>query len=266
MVHGNKVNAIREYYVCKSNELIQKGRYNLTTQQQKLILFAISKIKKNDDPHQVYDIPIDEVCSACGLEIDAGGTYYHRIKQDLHRLTNRLWVQFDDKSEGTISWLSDAYIIPLSGTVQVRFHEKLWPYLFDLREKYTQYHLSEVLVFKNKYAIRLFEIIRSYFTQQELDEGIEKSVIINVSELRDLLCVTGYPSFGELERCVIKKALDEINQYSEQMNVTYEKIKTGAKVDKIRFIVAAPDISEKMERYGNSKKRMTDKKKKSAAK
>jgi plasmid replication initiation protein len=264
MVHGNKVNAIREYYVCKSNELIQKGRYNLTTQQQKIILFAISKIKKNDDPRQVYDISIDELCAACELEIDAGGTYYHRIKQDLHKLTNRLWVQFPDNSEGTISWLSDAYIIPLSGTVQVRFHEKLWPYLFDLREKYTQYHLSEVLVFKNKYAVRFFEIIRSHFTQQELDEGIEKSITMSVDQVRELLCVTGYASFGELERNVIRKALDEINQYSEQMNVTYEKIKTGAKVDKIRFIVTAPNMGEKMQRYGNSKKRMTNKKGKSA--
>lgn len=255
-VHGNKVTAIREYYVVKANDLIREGRYNLTTQQQKIVLFAISKIKKNDDPRQIYEIPIDELCAACDLDIDAGGFYYRSIKKDLTKLTSRLWVQFPDQSEGTISWLSDAYIIPLCGTVQVRFHEKLWPYLFDLQERYTQYHLSEVLVFKNKYAIRLFEILRSYFTQEELDAGREKEIVIPVDKLREQLCITAYPAFGELERNVIRKALDEINQYAEQMSVTYEKIKFGARIDKIRFIVSAPDIAERINRYQNEKKRL----------
>lgn len=258
MVHGNKTNAQREYYVCKSNELIQKGRYSLSTQQQKIILFAISKIKKNDDPRQLYEISIEELCAACELDIDAGGFYYRAIKKDLHKLTNRLWVQFPDKSEGTVSWLSDAYIIPLSGTVQVRFHEKLWEHLFDLKERYTQYHLADVLVFKNKYAIRLFEILRSHFTQSELDNGIEKEITLTVEQLREQLCLTAYPSFGEFERNVIKKALEEINQYTEQMKVTYEKIKFGTRIDKIRFIVSAPDseTDNNFTRYKNSKKRL----------
>jgi plasmid replication initiation protein len=255
-VHGNKVNAAREYYVCKSNELIQKGRYNLTTQQQKIILFAISKIKKNDDPRQLYEISIDELCAACNLNIDASGTYYRIIKQDLHKLTNRLWVQFPDKSEGTVSWLSDAYIIPLSGTVQVRFHEKLWPHLFDLREKYTSYHLSEALVFKSRYAIRMFELFRSYCTQTELDTGVSKEIVLTVDQLREQLCITAYKTFGELERNVIKKAVDEINQYAEQMTITYDKIKLGTKVDKIIFYIDSPDMSERIRRYQNEKKRL----------
>lgn len=259
MTHGNKVNSIREYYVVKANDLIREGRYNLTTQQQKIVLFAISKIKKKDDPNTLYEIPIDEVCAVCGLDIDAGGYYYRSIKNDLLKLTTRLWVQFPDQSEGTISWLSDAYIIPLSGTVQVRFHERMWPYLFDLQERYTQYHLSEVLVFKNKYAIRLFEILRSYFTQAELDAGTEKEIIIPVQQLREQLCITTYPAFGEFERNVIRKAIDEINQYAEQMAVRYEKIKFGARIDKIRFIVTAPDMKERSDRYQRSKERLTQK-------
>ena len=40
-----KAVADRNQYVVKSNDLIRKTRYNLTTQQQKIVLFAISKIK-----------------------------------------------------------------------------------------------------------------------------------------------------------------------------------------------------------------------------
>lgn len=255
-VHGNKVNAIREYYVVKANDLIREGRYNLTMQQQKIVLFAISKIKKNDDPRQLYEIPIEEVCAVCDLDIDAGGTYYHRIKKDLLKLTTRLWVEFPDKSEGTISWLSDAYIIPLSGTVQVRFHEKLWPYLFDLQERYTQYHLSEVLVFKNKYAIRLFEILRSYFTQTELDAGISKEIVIPLEKLREQLCISVYPQWKEFNRNVLQKAIDEINQYAEQMKVSYSTKRTGRFITDIVFTVVSPDLTERIRRYQNEKKRL----------
>ena len=148
MVNKNKVNAAREYFVVKSNELIQKGRYNLTTQQQKIVLYAISKIKKNDDPATLYELSIEEICSVCGFNI-SGGSYYQNLKQDMRKLTTPVWIQFPDKSEWTVSWFSDVGIVPLSGTVYVRFHQKIWDFLFDLKERYTQYHLSEVLVFKN---------------------------------------------------------------------------------------------------------------------
>ena len=256
MVNGNKVNAAREYFVCKSNELIQKGRYNLSTTQQKIVLYAISKIKKNDDPHNLYELSIEELCSVCGFNI-SGGSYYQNLKQDMRKLATPVWIQYPDKSEWLVSWFQDVGIVPLSGTVYVRFHEKIWDFLFDLKERYTQFHLAEVLVFKNKYAIRLFEILRSYFTQSELDSGTDKEIVIPLEHLRNQLCITAYPEWKEFNRNVIKKAVDEINQYSEQMKVEYTTGRTGRFITEIRFIVYSPDFSERTDRYKNSKKRLS---------
>lgn len=259
MTQKNKTAENREFYVVKANELIRKSRYSLTTQQQKIVLYAISKIKKSDDPQQFYELPIEEICKACDLEIDAGGTYYYRMKSDFQKLTTRLWVSFPDKSEWTVSWFSDVGIVPLSGTVYVRFHEKMWRFLFDLQEKYTQYRLEEVLVFKGKYAIRLFEILRSYFSQEELDNGTEKEITIPVDHLRDQLCISAYPEWKEFNRNVVKKAVDEINQYSEQMEISYETEKTGRFITGIRFIVKSPDdFRERMRRYRNLRNRLPE--------
>lgn len=255
MVHGNKVNAAREYFVCKSNELIQKGRYNLSTTQQKIVLYAISKIKKNDDPRTLYELSIDELCSVCGFNI-SGGSYYQNLKQDMRRLAIPVWIQYPDKSEWLVSWFQDVGIVPLSGTVYVRFHEKIWDFLFDLKERYTQYHLSEVLVFRNKYAIRLFEILRSHFTQSELDTGIDKEIDISISHLREQLCITAYPEWKEFNRNVIKKAVDEINEYSEQMKVEYITRKTGRFITDVTFIVYSPELRERLKRYSNSKEQL----------
>jgi plasmid replication initiation protein len=257
VVSGKRKRELQEFYVVKSNELIQKARYKMTVQQQKLILYAISKIKKNDLPDQRYDLSIDEVCSVMGIEYDAGGTYYKRIKEDLLKLTTRIWVQFPDRSEGTVSWLSDAYIIPLSGTVQVKFHEKMTPFLFELQNRYTQYQLSEVLVFKGKYSIRLYELIRSFLTQDELREGKEKEISFSVDELKELLSAQNYELWNDFNRFVLKKAVDEINKCSDMIRISYDTYKRGKQVSKVNFIVEYPSLMQKFAAHQESRKRLS---------
>ncbi len=256
MVNGKRTKEIQNYYVVKSNELIQKARYSMTVQQQKLILFAISKIKKNDLPDQQYDLSIDEICSVCGLELDAGGTYYKRIKDDLLKLTTRIWVKFPDRSEGTVSWLSDAYIMPLSGTVTVKFHERMTPFLFELQNRYTQYQLSEVLVFKGKYSIRLYELIRSFLTQDELRDGREKEISFTVSELKELLSAENYELWNDFNRFVLRKAVDEINQCSDVIRISYDTYKAGKQVTKVNFIIEYPTLLQKFSAHDESRKRL----------
>ena len=256
MVSGKKTKEIQNYYVVKSNDLIQKARYSMTVQQQKLILFAISKIKRNDPPDQEYDLSIDEICSVCGLELDAGGTYYKRIKDDLLKLTTRIWVKFDDRSEGTVSWLSDAYIMPLSGTVTVRFHERMTRFLFELKNRYTQYQLAEVLTFKCKYALRLYELIRSYLTQDELRDGKEKEVSFSVTELKELLDAENYTIWNDFNRFVLRKAVDEINKCSDIIRIKYDTYKTGKQITRVVFIVDYPTLYEKFAAHNEQRKRL----------
>ncbi len=257
MVSGKKKKALQSYYVVKSNELVQKARYSMTVQQQKLILYAISKIKPEDAPDKWYELNIGDVCSVMGIDYDAGGTYYKRIKEDLLKLTTRIWVKFPDRSEGTVSWLSDAGIIPLAGTVQVKFHPKMAPYLFELRNRYTQYQLSEVLVLKGKYSIRLYELIRSYLTQEDLRKGREKDISFSVDELKELLAADEkYNLWNDFNRFVLKKAVEEINKYSDIFKIEYETFKTGKQVTQVNFIVTYPTLIKKFMAHEEQRKRL----------
>lgn len=239
--HTKKEN--QRYLVVKANDLIRKTRYNLTTQQQKIVLFAISKIKPNDPPNTKYEIAIDELCEACGIEID-GGHYYKVIKDDLVKLTTRLWVKMPDKSEATVSWIGDTEIIPLSGKVYITFHPKMAPYLFELKERYTMYHLEDVLVFKSRYSIRLYELLRSYTKIKELDAGIEKNIMYNVKELRELLAIENYPRWADFDRYVIRKAIDEINESNEYIHIDYETYREGRYITKINFIITSARVKQ----------------------
>lgn len=255
MKDGRKIRADRDMIVVKHNDLI-RARYNLTTQQQKIILFAISKIKPNDKPGQWYEISIEELCNACGLIIDDTGYYYKSIKEDLKKLTNRLWITFPDKTEATVAWISDAVIVPLNGTVQIKFHDKLAPYLFLLTEHYTQYKLDSVLAFKNKYSIRLFELLRMKIFHDELESKAEVEVKFDIDELREELGATNYQKWPEFNRCVIKKAVDEINEYSDIFRISYDTYKDGKTMKSINFIVTEPTGGQKYAAHQAARERM----------
>ena len=256
-MEGKDIREQQEYYVVKSNELIQKARYNLTVQQQKLILYCISKIKMNDSPDTLYEFSLDEVCSVLNLALDEGGFYYKSLKDDFMHLTTRSWITFPDKSEGTFSWFSDSYVIPLSGTVQVRFHEKMAPYLFELKNRYTQYQLYEVLVFKNKYAIRLYEIIRSFIMQDELKKETEKEITFSIDELRGLLSAPQYKRWVDFNRFVLEPAVEEINTLSDLIRIKYKPCKNHSRsFETLLFTVTYPSLIEKFMTHEKQRKRL----------
>lgn len=251
----------RRQFVVKANDLIRKTRYDLTAQQQKIVLFAISKIRPLDGIDTEYEFSIDEFCEACGLDMDAGGYYYKSIKDDLQKLTERTWCRMpseDDKERiSTISWIGDADILPLRGTIRITFNKKMEPYLFELKNRYTQYRLENVLVLRSKYAIRLYEILRSYTTQHALEYDDVKSVSFTLDELKEVLCLeNAYPRWADFDRFVIHKAVEEINECAEDLHIEYQIMKTGRRVSGVHFTISSPHIRQLIDARKEKQKRL----------
>lgn len=264
----NAIKETRRLYVVKANDLIRKTRYNLTAQQQKIVLFCISKIRPNDPPGTAYEIDIRELCEACNLDVDIGGMYYKTIKTDLINLTQRYWVELPDKTLVTVSWIGDAEIIPYSSKVIIHFHPKMAPYLFQLKERYTQYRLEDVLPFKGKHAIRLYEILRSYVTAAEIEEGYQKRVTISLADLKHSMGIDNYDRWINFERRVILSSVNEINSFSQDMQITYEPMKDGGRsIEKILFTLSSPRAKQILTARANKRQRLEGQrtKKKTAA-
>lgn len=251
-----KVLADRNQYVVKANDLIRKTRYNLTTQQQKIVLFAISKIKPNDPVYTQYEINLEDLCEACGLKLDSGGYYYKSLKDDLKKLSQREWCVMPDGTQQTISWIGDATIVPLNSTVYITFNPNMAPYLFELKARYTQYKLQNVLVFRGKYSIRLYEILRSYITQNEIDMDIEKDIDLDIDELRRVLDVSSYPRWADFDRYVIKNAIDEINECAEDIHIEYETLRYGRKIQKVLFIITSAGTKQVIKAHNKKRARL----------
>lgn len=232
----------RDMMVVKANQLIRNTRYNLTTTQQKIILYAISAIKPGDEPRTWYKFNIHDFCDTIGVPEYESGYYYQQLKSDLKALTSyTAWMEREDGSQVTVRWLDKAEIVPLMGTVSIRFDEDLHPYLFNLSRNYTQYQLKNVLAFSGKYAIRLYELLRSYYTARDIEKMADKEVDFTREQLKELLMTDGkYKRWGDFETRVLIPAVTEINKYSDEMHVEYEKIKQGATIARITFIITPP--------------------------
>ncbi|MCL2593380.1 MAG: replication initiation protein, partial [Defluviitaleaceae bacterium] len=105
-----KMNELRNYKVVKANDLIQKSRFQLSLQEQKIILYIISKIKPTDEDFIIQNFSIIEFCKVCGIDSD-NGKNYKNIKEAIKTLADKsLWLLLDSGSEALIRWINKAWI------------------------------------------------------------------------------------------------------------------------------------------------------------
>jgi Protein involved in initiation of plasmid replication len=221
-----RIGEYREYKVVKSNDLIQKSRFQLSSQEQKIILYLISKIKPKDMVLKEHTFEIRDFCKICGLETNSGANYKY-IKQTMKDLRDRsIWVTLENGSETTLAWIDKVTMNKQSGAVIIKIDEMMKPYLLQLQERFTQYELLYTLAMRSQYSIRLYELLKSYEYQRRK--------IFDLEKLKHMLSAENYGRYPDFKRKVLDIAMREINDLSD-LAVTYEIIKKGRKYAQIEF-------------------------------
>jgi len=235
-----KIIEAQTYKVVKSNDLIQKSRFNLSLQEQKIVLYLISKIKPEDMDLKEHIFEIKDFCQVCGLDYD-NGTNYKNIKQTLKSLRDKsVWIKID-REETTLAWIDKVTIVERSGAVRIKLDDMMKPYLLQLREKFTQYELLYTLAMKSQYSLRLYELLKSY----EYRYG----QIFTVEELKEKLGAENYDRFYDFRRKVIEIAMREINELSD-LNVICTMMKDSRSYSKIKFnIKPKKDLDERLKTW-----------------
>lgn len=216
----------RSYFVVKDNDLITRSRYSLTLQQQKILLYFISRIKPEDDEYTTYELTIKDFAKVCGY-VEDSGFYYQTIKADIKKLAdNSNWIEIEKGREVLFRWIDRAEIDSNSGTITIAFHYTVSRYLFDLRERYTQYSLYNILCLSHKYSIRLYELLTSMRYKEHFE--------ISIDELRKRLDAESYTRFNNFNQRILKPCIDEINDYTD-LAVEYSYKKSGKTITHIIF-------------------------------
>ena len=214
------------HIVVKSNRLIEAS-YRLTTQEQRIILFMASMVKKDDEDFQTYRIKISDFVNIVGLK---GKANYSEVKKLTKRLLERVIVIKEPNGDLQIGWVSSAKYYNRKGFVELHFDPKLKPYLLKIKEYFTKYKLKDVIRLKSSYSIRIYELLKQY-------EKIGKRTF-ELTELRNILGIdkNKYKLYGHLKSRVIKPAQEEL---SNQCDLTFEfkEIKKSYKVFALEFLI-----------------------------
>lgn len=222
--------------VTKSNDLIQKSRFSLSLQQQKMILYLISKITPYDEEFKLYEFSISEFCRVCGLD-ETSGKNYHNLKEAIKEIRDKsIWVALGDGRETTLSWIEKPYINQGDGTIQIRLDRDMIPFLLQLKQNFTQYELIWTLHFKSKYSIRLYELVKSIH-YHELEIYKKR---YTVDELKKLLDGERYKEYRDFKRRALVPAIDEINKYSDK-SISFEEVNRGRKVVAVELNISSKD-------------------------
>jgi len=233
-----QLSELRNYKVVKSNDLVQMARFQLTLQEQKIILYLISLIKPSDDNFLYQDFSIAEFCKICGIDY-GNGKNYKNVKEAIKTLSDKsVWLTNSFGTEMLIRWINKAWINKKSGIVKLRLDDDLSPYLLQLRERFTCYELLYTLAMRSQYSVRLYEMLKSYEYRQRKSFGVD--------ELKRILFAENYARYPDFKRKVIDIAVREINDLSD-IAVTYDVVKTGRKVSKLEFFIRLKkDMQERL--------------------
>ena len=233
---------LRNKTVIKANDLIQKSRFNMSLQQQKIILFLISQVSPFDEDFKEYEFSIQEFCRVCGITISSGKNYQD-VKRCIKDIADKsVWVNVNGDEETLLRWIEKPYINNKNGLVRIRLDEDMKPYLLQLKENFTRYELIYTLYFKSKYTIRLYELIKSIH-YSELEEYHRT---LSLDELRKALGGETYTEYRDFKRRVLDVAVNEINAHSDKQ-VSYTPIKKGRNVVAIEFCIQTKSILERLQ-------------------
>ena len=216
----------KNYIVTKSNKLITCS-YDLSLQEQKIILTLASMVQPQDTEFKEYEFKIKDFIELLGIKDQSKYT-------ELPKITRELKKKVFDIREGTdiiqVSWLGGVRYKTKEGILILSLDKGLKPYMLQLKELYTSYKIENILSLKSKYSIRFYEILKSNL--------FKKNTEIELEELKEMVGSKekSYSVYQNFKNKVINVAQKELKDKTD-ISFDYEEIKTGRKVTSIKFII-----------------------------
>lgn len=234
--------------VYKANSLVV-SRYDLSEQETKLILYGVAKLNPNvKTPSKVERtvvIPYTDYAKTMNMtDSQAWNNLNNAISTLMSRTIEIVNPDPNFPIEKVIfQWVNSAEFNRETQSVELVFSDEIQPYLFDLKE-FIKYKLDNVKSLNNKYSVQLYEMLLKSLGESKCNR---KDVCFSLNEFKNLLMLdNNYPDYRELNRRVLKVAVNDINKNSDlrvklttkgrpvnQLIFTVEKIKQIEPIEEI---------------------------------
>ncbi|MBD2717290.1 replication initiation protein [Microvirga sp. STR05] len=216
----------------QANALV-RAPLKLTHVEARIFALALGCIHQDQTELPGISIPLNRVMTQ-----KKGGSVYETIRDACKSLMSKvvsIESQTGNKKRFTAySIISYIDLNEGTGYLTGNFAPEIKPFLLQLAEQYTHVELETLLTLKSAHAHRLYWLLKSWddvgIWEVEFDT-LRKQVLGDDNDVT-------YTLFYDFKRYVLEPALREL--YSLGWVVTYEPVKEGKKVKRVRFAIPKP--------------------------
>jgi plasmid replication initiation protein len=151
-----------------------------------------------------------------------------KLKEAIDRLWDRSIIIRDEKKREEFRWIQyRAQYLTGEAKVKITFSDAIMPYLSQLKGQFTRIIVKNVSSLSSAYSIRIYELLQQFRTTGDR--------MITVEDFRSMLGIDDkYKNFKDLNKLLIKPAIEELNEKSD-LSATVDTVKKGRKVVALHF-------------------------------
>jgi plasmid replication initiation protein len=217
---------------------------------KRLLVLALSDITRDDHDLEPIRITAWEYAQIFNIR---GKSIYNRIEDSARELLEQTvqvkepngdWIMFQWVSEARYDSGRDSK--DKLACIELKIHDKLKPYLLQLRRDFSIIPTDQLLSFESFNSMRLFEVLytASY-------GGEKRHLDFDVDDLKLRLGLDGkYERFKDF-MYVLDRARDEFQRYTS-LSFTYEGRKVGRKYQNVSILIEKNDVFQPRVRLPDS--------------
>lgn len=135
----------RNYPIAIHNEFIQGRQYTLpnsgksmTLTETKILMYLVSRIKKEDTKCEPQEINLQNLCEVCGISGNSADDCYAHIEQAVKKLADRsTWIKKENGKAILVRIIRKVELnTSESGTIRIILDDDMAPYLLELKRNY----------------------------------------------------------------------------------------------------------------------------------
>jgi plasmid replication initiation protein len=224
---------LRKPLVVQANDLARSNQKTMTIHEKRLIWWGMCEIDTGDTTFRDIYIPVSEYLEESGANHKAG---YKLLMKSAKTLPSRT-IEVGDDENGwlTFQWVSEAEYIPAKkhpqkiSVVRLRFHDRLKPYLLQLRKNYNKLDRRLCFTFSTNNHFHLYEIL-----WHDSHGGTKEFLTYQVNDLRKRMGFEKqYQEYKDFRNLLVR-AQKEFEDKGD-LAFSFEGLYQGSFIQNVRF-------------------------------
>lgn len=218
--------------VVHANELVEAS-YALSIDELRVIALASTKVDSRKSNIGEIRIDVSEFKETFALN---HGHVYSDLRDAVKSIMRKPIRLFDENTVKELAWLSsNEYRTDDGSYVVIEFSNKIEPYLFELKDRFTAINFEYAARLNTSFSFRLYQWLYKAKNLNNNKQGATSVVQLEVEWMKSQASLIGsYERWDVFCDKVLKPAIERINANTD-LSVIYEPIKTGRKVTAVKF-------------------------------